>query len=213
MARPLKDQQIDIQRKAIEEAIHLLQRKPVSELTMKEVAAEVGCRAPALYNYYRNKDALLRAVHDEGFERLYNQKLAAVGQGSRTGFERLHAGGVAYVEFALENPELYLLMFAPPTIDGGSASPNPFENDLGLKSLAILRRSITTCQAEGYLPGADPDLIAFTLWSTVHGAASLMIQDRSPVATGAAPDVTSLAKQTVETMMAFVANTREAKGE
>lgn len=174
---------------------------------MQEVAAAVGCRAPALYNHFRNKDDLLRAVHDAGFERLFAEKLALAGRSAASAFERLRAGGIAYIAFALENPSLYRLMFAPPPSNDAGIAENPFRNDLGLKSLALLRASIVGCQAEGYLPGQDPDLVAFTLWSAVHGAASLMLQDRAPVS-----EVINggrLARQVVDMMMAFVAATRQ----
>ena len=208
MVRPRKDQQIDIHGRAIEETIRLLAQRPAVDLTMQEVAAGVGCRAPALYRHFRNKDDLLRAVHDAGFERLYGEKLAAAGRSATSAFERLRAGGLASIRFALENPSLYRLMFAPPPSGDGGLSDNPFERDLGLKSLALLRGSIVGCQAEGYLPGQDPDLVAFALWSTVHGAASLMLQDRSPVAGSVSRDDDRLSERTVDTMMAFVAATR-----
>ena len=208
MVRPRKDQQIDIHGRAIEEATRLLEHRPDADFTMQEVAAGVGCRAPALYRHFRNKDDLLRAVHDAGFERLYGEKLAAARQSASTAFDRLRAGGLAYIRFALENPSLYRLMFAPPPAGGDSLSDNPFERDLGLKSLALLRGSIVGCQAEGYLPGKDPDLVAFALWSAVHGAASLMLQNRSPVAAFAASQNDRLAAQTVGQMMEFVASTR-----
>ena len=206
MVRPRKDMQIDIHARAIDETIRLLEEKPAAEITMQEVAAGAGCRAPALYRYFTNKDDLLRAVHDAGFERLYGEKLAAAGQTAASAFDSLRAGGIAYIRFALENPSLYRLMFAPPP-DASSSSDNPFETDLGLKSLALLRGSIVGCQAEGYLGGQDPDVVAFTLWSAVHGAASLMLQNRSPLAGSAAADHHRLAQQIVGTMMAFVAAT------
>ncbi|HEV7285810.1 MAG TPA: TetR/AcrR family transcriptional regulator [Kaistia sp.] len=207
MVRPRKDQQIDIRGRAIEETTRLLERTTAAELTMQEVAAAVGCRAPALYNHFRNKDDLLRAVHDAGFERLFAEKLALAGRSAISAFERLRAGGIAYIAFALENPSLYRLMFAPPPSNGAGAAENPFQNDLGLKSLALLRASIVGCQSEGYLPGQDPDVVAFTLWSAVHGAASLMLQDRAPVSEAVNGD--RLARRVVDTMMAFVATTRQ----
>jgi AcrR family transcriptional regulator len=207
VVRPRKDQQIDIRGRAIEETTRLLERTTAAELTMQEVAAAVGCRAPALYNHFRNKDDLLRAVHDAGFERLFAEKLALAGRSAISAFERLRAGGIAYIAFALENPSLYRLMFAPPPSNGAGAAENPFQNDLGLKSLALLRASIVGCQSEGYLPGQDPDVVAFTLWSAVHGAASLMLQDRAPVSEAVNGD--RLARRVVDTMMAFVATTRQ----
>jgi AcrR family transcriptional regulator len=208
LARPRKDQQIDIRGRAVEETIRLLGSRTTEELTMQDVAVAVGCRAPALYNHFRSKDALFRAVHDAGFERLYSEKLALAGRSAASGFERLRAGGIAYMKFAMENPSLYLLMFDPPPFEGDGAAGNPFERDLGLKSIALLRAAVVMCQTEGYLPGQDPDLVAFTLWSTVHGAASLMLQNRSPLVISTVIDGDRLVERTVDVMMAFVTSTR-----
>ncbi|HEY0838380.1 MAG TPA: WHG domain-containing protein [Azospirillum sp.] len=203
MARPRKDQALDVARRAVEEAVRLLQTHRAEELTMAVVAGAVGCRAPALYNHFRNRDALLRAVHDAGFERLYAEKLAVAARTDGDAFARLREGGVAYVAFAIENPALYRLMFDPPPVAG--LDGNPFDTDRGMKLLGFLRASIFACQSEGFLPGRDPDLVAFTLWSTVHGAALLILNGRIPAANR---DQQELAAATVDTVMALVAATR-----
>lgn len=203
MARPRKDEAIDIPRRAIEETVRLLSERDAARITMADVAEAVGCRAPALYNHFRNRDALLRAVHDAGFERLYAEKLGVAARTAGDAFARLREGGLAYIRFALENPALYRVMFDPPP-DAGLAE-NPFETDLGLKLLGFLRAGIVACQSQGYLPGRDPDLVAFTMWSTVHGAASLMIRNRAPAA---AADRDALAASTVDLVMAMIAATR-----
>jgi len=207
MARPRKDQTIDIAGRAIQETVRLLGERDVNDLTMNEVASAVGCRAPALYNHFRNKNTLLRAVHDAGFQRLYADKLAVAARTGGDAFARLREGGLAYLRFARDNPTLYRLMFDPPPLP--ELDGNPFARDLGMKSLEFLRAGISACQAEGYLPDRDPALVAFTLWSTVHGAASLLIQNRAPLPVA---DAEQLIQTTVDTVMDMVASTRVDAG-
>jgi AcrR family transcriptional regulator len=202
MVRPRKDLAIDIRARAITETIRFLEKHDTAELTMAAIAAAVGCRAPALYHYFHNRDALLRAVHDAGFAILYETKLAVAAHAGGNAFMRLREGGIAYLRFAAENPALYKLMFAPP--NAAHLDNNPFTDDLGLRSIGFLRQSVLACQADGYLPGFDTDHVAFTLWSTVHGAASLMVQNRAPLAI---PEDRLIAI-TVDTIMSFVAATR-----
>jgi AcrR family transcriptional regulator len=211
VARPREADRIDIKGRAVAEAARLFAERGVDRVSLQEVAAAVGCRAPALYRYYRNKEALLLAVHDEGFRRLYAAKLpAAEGAGA---FERLRLGGLAYVRFALENPHLYELMF----YDRGPyrellsrrEAGDPGGEDYGRRSLDFLKGSILACQAEGYLRGLDPDVAAFTFWSVVHGAVGLALRRRVPFQE---VDAEAIAGQAVETMMALVAASHDPAG-
>ena len=67
MPRPRKEQELDIARRAVDETIRLLAERGDLDVPLTAVAHAIGCTAPALYGYFRNKSALLRAVRDEGF--------------------------------------------------------------------------------------------------------------------------------------------------
>lgn len=207
MARPKKQDAIGIPRRAVEETIRLMEERGDFDVPLSEVADAVGCKAPALYGHFRNKNALLHAVHDEGFARLYGQKLAVAARTDGNAFERLRQGGYAYLRYALENPVLYRLMFTPPHIP--EMEENPFATDVGRRSLDFLVQSIRACQTEGYLPDADPEQYAFTLWSAVHGSASLILQHRTPQKTKG-DDVSNHA---VDAIMAMIAATRQASNQ
>ncbi|HBM3184826.1 TPA: TetR/AcrR family transcriptional regulator [Klebsiella oxytoca] len=200
MARPRKDQQIDISARAIVQTIRLLNERDMRDITLAEVASAIGCRAPALYSYFAGKDALLHAVHDEGFRILLEEKLTVAASNVSDPFVRLREGGLTYLRFAIEYPGLYQLMFSPSYSERGNE--NPFSSDPGAACLAELRSSIELCQAEGYLPGADAVQTAFSLWSAVHGAASLILLGRKPMQQGL--DGLATATGVVDTMMSFV---------
>jgi AcrR family transcriptional regulator len=203
MARPRKVDSPDIPNRAVAAALSLLAERDGPEFSLAEVARLVGCSAPALYNHFRHKNALLRAIHDAGFQRLYDDKLALAARSDALPLERLREGGHAYMAFALENPSLYRLMFSPPPTSG--LEGDPLAHDLGRRCLELLTHVVSESQQAGALPGQDPGAIAFTLWSAVHGAASLILQDRTPEST---PSRREAARIPVETLMAFITATQ-----
>ncbi|KAA8997670.1 TetR/AcrR family transcriptional regulator [Affinibrenneria salicis] len=206
MSRPRKDQQLDIPGQAIRQTIRLLDERDAQGITLADVAAAVGCRAPALYAYFANKHALLSAVHDEGFRLLLQEKLAVATKNISDPFNQLYEGGLAYLRFAFERPGLYRLMFSPSSIKG--LPENPFATDPGAECLTVLHSAVVACQIKGYLPGQDAAHIAFVLWSAVHGAASLLLQGRAPTQTQ--PDAQAAAS-IVDTIMSFIQLTRPEK--
>lgn len=176
MARPRKEQELDIARRAVEETIRLLAQQGDFDVPLTAVAQAVGCTAPALYGHFRNKNALLRAARDEGFGRLYNEKFAVFEQRRGDPFGYLRDGSYAYARFALENPTLYRLMFSPPPKLG--VSDDPWSSEAGLQVLSLLLTGLRSSQEQGYLPGADLQRYGFMFWSTIHGAVSLNLQNR-----------------------------------
>ncbi len=178
MARPLKSEEKNIPALAVEAATALLEKSSLQSITMSKIAEVIGCSAPALYNHFHNKDALLRAVHDAGFQKLLDEKLVVSTKTAGDALARLREGGVAYIAFAMENPALYQLMFNPPSTL--KSNLNPFEHDLGMRSLILLQEAVRSAQEAGFLPEEDSEQIAFTLWATAHGTASLLLQNRAP---------------------------------
>ena len=178
MARPKKEDALDISRKAVEETIRLLGERDDFDVPLAAVAEAVGCTAPALYGHFRNKDALLRAVHDAGFRRLYEEKLALSKRLRSDPMAYLREGTRAYVQFAFDNPTLYRLMFSPPS--SVAAEHGPLSTDAGRSVLELAAKAIRACQGQGFLRGMDPSRYAFTYWAAVHGAVSLALQNRAP---------------------------------
>ncbi|WP_231564785.1 TetR/AcrR family transcriptional regulator [Paracoccus halophilus] len=176
MARPRKEQELDIARRAVDETIRLLAERGGFDVPLTAVAQAVGCTAPALYGHFRNKNALLRAVREEGFGRLYNEKFAVFEQMRGDPLGYLRDGSYAYARFALDNPTLYRLMLSPPQTLG--ASDDPWSSKAGRQILCLLLTGLRLCQERGYLPGADLRRYGFMFWSTIHGAVNLNLQNR-----------------------------------
>ena len=91
-------------------AKELFIREGYEATTIRRIADVVGVSAPALYLYFKDKEAILLALCDQTFGLLIEQmeELAKLGLPP---VERLRRCGEAYVRFALANPREYWLTF------------------------------------------------------------------------------------------------------
>lgn len=175
MARPRKEEELDIPRRAVEEMARLMAERGDFNVPLKAVAEAVGCVPSALYGHFHDKNALLRGVRDAGFTTLYETKRALSGDAETDPIGFLHRGSLAYVSFALDNPLLYRLMFSPPPELG--VSDDPWASEIGRQLLSLLLGGLRSAQRQGHVPGVELKQFGFMFWSTVHGAVSLAIQN------------------------------------
>jgi AcrR family transcriptional regulator len=104
-------------------ARRLLDAGGAEAVTMRAVAKATGITAMAIYRHYPDREALLNALADEGFE-----ELAALLAGRRLtgGVEaRLLQMADVFLDHALANPRLFELMFLKPR-QGARRYPQDF---------------------------------------------------------------------------------------
>jgi AcrR family transcriptional regulator len=147
-----------------------LEEKGLESLSLRSIAARVGVSHTAPKNHFDGLRGLLTAMATVGFKR----HAAAMQHGVENhppGKARLDAACNGYVRFALENPELFKLMFT---------SSFHLANDPELKQAAWASYSVLRDVAHGLdwdkadAPGG-PWRTEWMLWSLVHGYAMLLI--------------------------------------
>ncbi|MFI6371125.1 TetR/AcrR family transcriptional regulator [Streptomyces sp. NPDC050546] len=143
-------------------------RQPV---TLRALVAGTGVSTMAVYTYFGGMDGLWKAMRQEGFTRL-TARLAAVKK-SADPVRDLAALGAAYLANALENPDLYRVMF-----DAGFDLEDTGAAD---ETLHRLVQAIERAKVNGrFRDEVDPLELATQSWTIGHGLASL-------VATGPLP--------------------------
>ncbi|MBI2419198.1 MAG: WHG domain-containing protein, partial [Ignavibacteriales bacterium] len=120
------------------------------------------------------KDEIFFELHNIGFTKFYEYQRSI--QHISDPLARLEAHGRAYLEFALGNPEFYDIMFI-------SLAPAKkiklYHNwELGERTYALLKENVKQCIDAGYFSGQSVEVVAFSMWSFVHGIASLIIRQR-----------------------------------
>ncbi|MFE4636081.1 TetR/AcrR family transcriptional regulator [Streptomyces sp. NPDC056773] len=147
----------------LERAAQMLRtRQPV---TLRTLVAGTGMSTMAVYTYFGGMDGLWKALRQEGFTRLA-AKLAAV-KASADPVRDLAALGAAYQANAIENPDLYRVMF-----DAGFDLEDAGAAD---ETLDRLVRAVGRAKAGGrFRDEVDPLELATQSWAIGHGLASLV---------------------------------------
>lgn len=144
------------------------------DTSMRNIAEEIQYSAGTIYLYFKDKDEIFHALHEEGFRRMLDkmQPLAHVS----SPFERLKALGRVYLEFAFENKDFYDLMFIMQAPIKHEAEHEDWQ--MGHRTLDFLKTILSECKTEGYFKGKNVEYLSFAIWAGVHGMAALYCRER-----------------------------------
>ena len=143
----------------LEAAEELLNASPDRDIATRAVCEAVGVGAPVLYRLFGDKNGLLSALVDHGFERYLAAKRAA--RPSDDPVANLRDGWDTHVEFAKSHPAVYRLMFSP----GFATVPAAAQ-----EALRLLREVLDRCAAAGALR-VGPEVAAQMIMSANIGVA------------------------------------------
>lgn len=94
----------------LEVARAIMREEGVAALSMQEIARRMDMRAPSLYNYFSNKMDIYDTLFRLGFE-LFSRAMQEAAYGAGSIFDDMRRSMEAYMNFALQNPELFKLCF------------------------------------------------------------------------------------------------------
>ena len=145
-------------------------------VSMRKIAEKIEYSPTAIYQHFKDKDALVREICREDSQKL-TEELKSSGA-VEDPMERLMACGMAYARFAVENPNHYKMLFLSQlpaaAYEGDVADFGKGEPEMD--GYALLRQQVRALAPEAFrYPGMDPDLVAQTLWAGVHGVVSLEV--------------------------------------
>ena len=144
--------------------------------SIRGIAETIEYSPATIYLYYKDKNELLLALHVQAFQKMM-QEFSIVGT-VEDPFERLVTLGQQYIKFALENPELYDLMFIMQAPMEALACKQEMWDD-GRKSFELLVRVIRDCISAGYFKNdRDVETASLTIWSFVHGLITIYLKKR-----------------------------------
>jgi AcrR family transcriptional regulator len=147
-------------------AMELLEESGENALSLRAVArrAEVSPAAP--YRHYADRETLVSAVAAVGYRELAERLTAAHPSPSTP--EQLASVAIAYVQFALERPALFRIMFGEPCDHDND------ERIAATEAVSLYVRAIV----ERTFPQADADAMATAIWALVHGLAFLYLDGK-----------------------------------
>lgn len=205
MGRPIKTKQIQNLQETIKEtAWKQIAESGAPALSLRALARELKITAPAIYNYFPDRDALVTALIIDAFTSFGDWQLKArdtLPESDLAG--RLRAIGLAYRDWAHAFPQRYQLIFGTPLPGYEAPADKVFPSSA--RSLSALVSVVEALRVTGSLNvdafprvkpeykasfedwktyGASADVlslsVAMIIWSRVHGIVSLEIQGNLP---------------------------------
>ena len=158
-------------REAISQAARdLLVAEGLHAVSLRRVASSLGVTAPALYAHVVDKRDLLQGIVEREIDTLLD-RFAAVRTDDAV--QRLRRMAIAYVEYGLQNPDLFRAMFLfRPEL---TAEPLADAPALGSKIHGAFLAAVRDAQGAGVLDDGDPELAALTVWTTAHGVVTTLL--------------------------------------
>jgi AcrR family transcriptional regulator len=142
-------------------------------ISLRGLAAAAGCSRTTPYRYFKNKADILAAVRQSEFQRMADAtELAA--QGENNPDKRLRAIAQTYIQFALERPDAYRVMY------GVSQRDEQHYPEL-VEQIKRTQQPMVTAVEEAVETGlihGDPVNIVHVLWAGLHGLISLHLSDK-----------------------------------
>ena len=162
----------DLREALISAAQQLVEEGGADKFSLADACRLAGVSTAAPYRHFRNREEILAEVAARGFDALHEKSAAAVEAEGVGTTEAIVAMGKAYVAFAVEQQRLFRLMF------GQNPAVKEAEQVLGTGRCCfqwVIEQVALYC-GKNNVEG-DATEIAVRLWTFVHGAASLLIDD------------------------------------
>ena len=173
----------------LDQARQIVARDGLGALALRPLAARLGVTAPALYAHFESKEALLEALAVDEFTRLIAE-IEAAGRGIDDPIALIKAQSYAYVDYAQANPSLFevIFLFRPAWAPDSPATELPIAS----KAFEMSAKAVSDAIEAGLITERDPLVASLTIWSAVHGVATLLLARPSFAASFEAELVTSV---------------------
>jgi AcrR family transcriptional regulator len=135
----------------------------------RDVTRALDISAPSLYRHFADKDQLLDAVCAKYYRQL-GEVMQDAARDIATALDRLHAMGMAYVQFAVATPLMYQVATGAP-----SRRARDFDETLISSAFVHLQETVQELIDQKFFPPGDSVAPALQLWAAAHGVASLLI--------------------------------------
>lgn len=165
-------------------AKELFLREGYEATTIRRIADVVGVSAPALYLYFKDKDAIMLALCDQTFGLLI-EVMEGMEQEPLSPLDRLRRCGAAYIRFALEHPREYWLTFmsgnTPKEIKQRGHRPDSIDPDApgskGAVAFAKLMGIFRDIENSGLQINYPIETAAELVWMSLHGLVAALINN------------------------------------
>ena len=143
------------------------------KVSIRNIADEIEYSPATIYLYFKDKNELLFALHQRGFVQMVDEFRPLLLLTDP--FEKLVEMGRSYIRFAVQNPELFDLMFIMTAPMDTLDKKDWVEGD---QAFGLLMQVVQECMEAGVFKEHDVQATAMMIWSGIHGYTALFLRKR-----------------------------------
>lgn len=147
----------------------------IAYVSLRSIANKINYSPATIYLYFKNKNEILSAVSQRGYWMLMSRMKSKMERTENT-LEKLYLHGEAYLDFALENPQIYELMFIEKVSDSqvDFLSGKNYKEDYHY----FIKHVVRECFQQNIIEFSQTETIVSNWHSFLHGYTSLRIRNR-----------------------------------
>lgn len=158
----------------LETALDIIDTEGLDAITLRDLTQRLGTSRSAVYRHFASKEALILGVIERGYGELDLLFTPIFQDRNHTVAERFETMGKAYLNFAIEHPNLYRLLFGD-NFRQEREELCDYKDENQATGLYALIGLLIEAQEEGIIARENPMVQAATVWASIHGLASLLI--------------------------------------
>ncbi len=164
----------NLKEELLQTALEMIDTEGLDSITLRDLTQRLGTSRTAVYRHFESKEALILGVIEKGYEQLNLIFTPIFQDKTRSVDARFEAMGRAYLDFALEHPNLYRLLFGE-RYRKEREEICDYKDETQATGLYALIGLLLEAQEEGIIAKVNPIVQAAMVWASIHGLASLLI--------------------------------------
>ncbi len=164
----------NLKEELLQTALEMIDTDGLDSITLRDLTQRLGTSRTAVYRHFASKEALILGVIEKGYEHLNLLFTPIFEDRTHSVAERFGAMGRAYLDFAIEHPNLYRLLFGE-MYRKEREEICDYKDETQATGLYALIGLLSEAQEEGIIAQVNPLIQAAMVWASIHGLASLLI--------------------------------------
>jgi len=174
--RKLREKE-QLKERILNAARELFFKEGYEKTSIRNIAESIEYSPGIIYHYFKDKNEIFHTLHTEGFKSLKKKMESVIAIADPMG--RLKAMGKSYLQFAIENPIIYDLMFMLKAPVEHMISEKVEGWEEGESIFTMLKLTVREAMLQGYFRGLSVEPLTYMILATLHGLVSLKIRKRT----------------------------------
>lgn len=153
----------------IQTALQMVHEEGVDAISVREVARRAGVSSGAPFRHFKDRNALLAAIAEEGMREMEVATIAAVDAAGPDPVAQLQAIGIEVVRFAAAHPAHFRVIHQP-----GLEPSDEMRRLLAVKT-ERMQRTLEEAQRQGLVREGPPELLMLTCVAAIYGVARFFV--------------------------------------